>query len=181
MGVLVLRKSAFSNACQYQLYPASRVAWIQATLLARYNSCYSNETFWKATFKANGTFARSWIVRKQFLLTPSFFNGYVAPVSVIWSGVGLLFPSDWASLGYDSNQGILSFMLQFFVAAVTIAKWTMIPFYLSVVLYVKSRLKLPKENHVSRGETHYRNESPASQLNTEGWFFERNIFHSGLV
>ena len=47
-------------------------------------------------------------------------------------------------------------MLQIFVAAVTIAKWTMIPFYLSFVLYIKSRLKLPKENHVSRGETHYR-------------------------
>ena len=171
MGVLVLRKSAFSNACQYQLYPANRVAWIQATLLARYSSCYSNETFWKATFKANGTFARSWIVRKQFLLTPSFFNGYIAPVSVIWSGVGLLFPSDWASLGYDSNQGILSFMLQLFVAAVTIAKWTMIPFYLSFVLYIKSRLKLPKENHVSRGETHYREWKPCEPTKHWGLVF----------
>ena len=171
MGVLVLRKSAFSNASQYQLYPASRVASIAATLLARYSSCYSNETFWKATFKANGTFARSWIVRKQFLLTPSFFNGYIAPVSVIWSGVGLLFPSDWASLGYDSNQGILSFMLQLFVAAVTIAKWTMILFYLSFVLYIKSRLKLPKENHVSRGETHYREWKPCEPTKHWGLVF----------
>ena len=40
MGVLVLRKSAFSNASQYQLYPASRVASIQATLLAT-TSCKS--------------------------------------------------------------------------------------------------------------------------------------------
>ena len=133
---------------------------IQATLLARYSSCYSNETFWKAAFKANGTFARSWIVRKQFLLTPSFFNGYIAPVSAIWSGLGLLFPSDWISLCYDSNQGILSFMLQIFVAAVTIAKWTMIPFYLSFVLYIKIRLKLPKENHFSRSETLYREWKP---------------------
>ena len=138
MGVFVLGKSAFSNASQYQLYPASRVASIAATLLARYSSCYSNETFWKAT------------VRKQFLLTPSFFNGYIASVSAIWSGLGLLFPSDWISLCYDSNQGILSFMLQIFVAAVTIAKWTIIPFYLSFVLYIKSRLKLPKKSHFSR-------------------------------
>ena len=142
MGVLVLRKSAFSNASQYQLYPVSRVASIAAT-------------FWIAAFKANGTFAHSQTVRKQFLLTPSFFNGYIAPVSVIWSGLGLLFPSDWTSLCYDSNQGILSFMLQIFVAAVIIAKWTMIPFYLSFVSYIKSRLKLPKENHFSRSETHY--------------------------
>ena len=83
MRVLVLRKSAFSNACQYQLYPASRVASIAATLLARYSSCYSNETFWKAAFKANGTFAHSQTVRKQFLLTPSFFNGYIAQLWVI--------------------------------------------------------------------------------------------------
>ena len=69
---------------------------------------------------------------------------------------GVTFSLGLSKLGYDSNQGILSFMLQFFVAAVTIAKWTMIPFYFSFVLYIKSRLKLPKENHVSRGETHYR-------------------------
>ena len=64
MGVLVLRKSAFSNASQYQLYPGSRVASIAKTVLARYSSCYSNETFWKATFKANGTFAHSQAVQK---------------------------------------------------------------------------------------------------------------------
>ena len=45
---------------------------------------------------------------------------------------------------------ILLFMLQFFVAAVTIAQWTMIPFYLSFVLSIKSRLKLPKKSHFSR-------------------------------
>ena len=83
MGVLALRKSSFSNASHYQLYPASRVASIAGTLLARYSSCYSNKTFWKAAFKANGTFAYSRTVRKQFLLTPPFFNGYIAPVSVI--------------------------------------------------------------------------------------------------
>ena len=47
-------------------------------------------------------------------------------------------------------------MLPFFVTAVTIAKWTMIPFYLSFVSYIKSRLKLSKENYFSRSETYYR-------------------------
>ena len=51
-------------------------------------------------------------------------------------------------------------MLKIFVAAVTIAKWTIIPFYLSFVLYIKSRLKLPKENHFSRSETLYREWKP---------------------
>ena len=60
MRVLVLRKSAFSNACQYQLYPASRVASIAATLLARYSS-------WLATLTRH--FERQLLKRTAPLLT----------------------------------------------------------------------------------------------------------------
>ena len=159
MGVLVLRKSVF-YACQYQLYPASRVAWIQETLLARYSSCFSNGTFWKApllTLKQSGN---NFCQLLHFsTVTLRQFGDLVTPVVSFSLGLNKLM------LRFESR--ILFFMLQFFVAAVTIAQWTMIPFYLSFVLYIKSRLKLPKKSHFSRSETHYREWKPCEP--TQHW------------
>ena len=95
---------------------------------------------------------------------------------------GVSFSLGLNKLMLQFESRILFFMLQFFVAAVTIAQWTMIPFYLSFVLSIKSRLKLPKKSHFSRNLNSLSGmKAFASQLNTEGRFFERNLFLSGLV